>query len=190
MPFDYYQRLGAGQRATYRRSDAIARVALPDAATLAPMLEAVRVALEADNRVALGRAVTVLAASLLTQLKVPRLAVRVLARRPSSEVGELHGLYTREQDGTAVIQIWMRTAARARPIKFRTFVRTLAHELLHHLDFTLFKLDDSFHTEGFYRRESDLVRQLIGEGASARPKGQTGQKRRRQRPAREQLSLF
>jgi hypothetical protein len=32
---------------------------------------------------------------------------------------------------------------------------------MHHLDVTLLGLDDSFHTEGFFKRESSLVRQLV-----------------------------
>jgi hypothetical protein len=55
----------------------------------------------------------------------------------------------------------MRTAAHGKIVSFRTFLRTLLHELVHHLDVTVFGLDDSFHTEGFFRRESSLVRQLL-----------------------------
>lgn len=35
------------------------------------------------------------------------------------------------------------------------------HEFLHHLDYMGFKLADSFHTEGFYKRESELIRDLM-----------------------------
>ena len=48
-------------------------------------------------------------------------------------------------------------------VKFRTFLRTLLHELCHHLDYELLDLADSFHTEGFYKRESSLLRQLLSE---------------------------
>jgi hypothetical protein len=34
-----------------------------------------------------------------------------------------------------------------------------------HLDYELLRLPDSFHTEGFYRRESSLLRQLVGDGS-------------------------
>ncbi len=44
---------------------------------------------------------------------------------------------------------------------FRTFLRTLLHEICHHLDYELLKLDDSFHTEGFFKRESSLFNQLV-----------------------------
>ncbi len=49
-------------------------------------------------------------------------------------------------------------------VAFRTFVRTLLHELCHHLDYELLKLDDSFHTEGFFKRESSLFKQLVSAG--------------------------
>jgi hypothetical protein len=32
--------------------------------------------------------------------------------------------------------------------------------MCHHIDYTLYGLAESFHTEGFFRRESSLVRQL------------------------------
>jgi hypothetical protein len=61
----------------------------------------------------------------------------------------------------------MRTAHHRRVVAFRTFLRTLLHELGHHLDYELLKLADSFHTEGFFKRESSLFKQLVpqeGEG--------------------------
>jgi len=54
----------------------------------------------------------------------------------------------------------MRTAQRRQIVAFRTFLRTLLHELCHHLDYELLKLTESFHTEGFYQRESSLLNQL------------------------------
>lgn len=64
---------------------------------------------------------------------------------------------------------WMRTARRHQAVRFRTFLRTLLHELRHQLDYELLALPDSFHTEGFYKRESSLLRQLVpsAEGAEA-----------------------
>jgi hypothetical protein len=57
----------------------------------------------------------------------------------------------------------MRTAQRVQVVKFRTFLRTLVHEVCHHLDYEHYKLAESFHTEGFYARESTLMRELLGE---------------------------
>ena len=58
----------------------------------------------------------------------------------------------------------MRTAARKHVVAFKTFLRTLIHELCHHLDYELFKLPETFHTEGFYKRESTLVNALLRGG--------------------------
>lgn len=58
----------------------------------------------------------------------------------------------------------MRTARQRRVVAFRTFLRTLLHELCHHLDYQLLRLPDSFHTEGFYKRESSLFHQLMDDG--------------------------
>jgi hypothetical protein len=57
----------------------------------------------------------------------------------------------------------MRTAKKEQVVKFRTFLRTLLHEVCHHLDYELYKLAETFHTEGFYARESALMRSLLGE---------------------------
>ena len=57
----------------------------------------------------------------------------------------------------ARITVWMRTAARKDVVAFKTFLRTLIHELCHHLDYELYKMPETFHTEGFYKRESTLV---------------------------------
>jgi hypothetical protein len=55
----------------------------------------------------------------------------------------------------------MRTARQRRVVAFRTYLRTLLHELGHHLDYRYLKLADSFHTQGFYQRESSLFHQLV-----------------------------
>jgi hypothetical protein len=170
MAFAYYDRLNKTQKATYRKSDAIATVPLPDIEALRPLMETIRLALIADDRRQTSRAVVAFVAMILMQLKVPPVAAEVLDRRPSSDTSELHGLYTREEGVTPKLQVWMRTAANARPVAFRTFLRTLLHEVLHHLDFELFRLEDTFHTEGFYRRESSIVRQLLGEVVKAERK--------------------
>ena len=97
-------------------------------------------------------------------LQVDPARVRVLAKRPSANWGELHGLYEPAETGElGRITVWMRTAQRRQVVAFRTYLRTLLHELCHHLDYELYGLDESFHTEGFFQRESSLVHQLIGK---------------------------
>ena len=103
------------------------------------------------------------------RLGAPPVAVRVLERRPSNDWGELHGLYEPDEvtGGTARITLWMRTASKEQVVRFRTFLRTLTHELCHHIDYEHFKLPETFHTQGFYARESALVRDLLGEAPRA-----------------------
>jgi len=51
------------------------------------------------------------------------------------------------------------------------------------LDYQRFRLDDSFHTEGFYRRESSLLRQLYpAELDAEKPRGKSSTARSRLRP--------
>ncbi|HUO63836.1 MAG TPA: DinB family protein, partial [Terriglobales bacterium] len=101
-------------------------------------------------------------------LGLPTVRVTVLAARPHAKWGELHGLY--ESAGRPglppTITLWMRTARQERVVAFRTFLRTLLHEMGHHLDYTLLKLGDSLHTQGFYQRESHLFHQLVTDGGA------------------------
>ncbi len=97
--------------------------------------------------------------------------VEVLAARPHNRWGELQGLYTDDRRLPRV-QLWMRTARQRRVVAFRTYLRTLLHELGHHLDYRYLKLADSFHTQGFYQRESSLFHQLVLDDEVARDRGE------------------
>ena len=95
-------------------------------------------------------------------LRVEPVDVGVLAVRPRLRgAAELHGLYTRDDGRPPRIRVWMRTVAYKRVVAFRTFLRTLLHEVCHHLDYTYLRLPDSFHTQGFFQRESSLFYQLV-----------------------------
>ena len=171
MPFAYFTRLSKARQRIYLKSAAVTKVPLPDAAALSPHVRALAEALADENR----REVTALCQSLCdgicSQLGVPLLVVRVLAARPSRSWGELHGLYEPEPP-PARVTVWMRTAERRQVVAPRTFLRTLLHELLHHLDYEWLKLPETFHTEGFYRRESSLANALFAAaGGPARAGG-------------------
>ena len=167
MPFAYYERLSPRHQAIYRRSDEITELALPSPAELLPLVSELRAALSGGDRGEVEAAAGRLATGLVRQLDLPPVAIAVLAVRPSSSWGELHGLYTREERRSPRIQLWMRTARHRRVVAFRTFLRTLLHEVGHHVDYEALRLGESFHTEGFFRRESSLFRQLVpGEPAS------------------------
>lgn len=164
--FAYYNKLKAAERRVYERSDSITELALPDIDPHRLAAGRLAAALETAERARVQRAAEVLSNGILRSLGAPPLVVRVLAQRPKNAAGELHGLYTLEESGRAQIEVWMRTAANRRVVAFRTFLRTLVHELCHHLDLTVLGLADTFHTEGFFRRESSVVRQLLGPGAA------------------------
>jgi hypothetical protein len=169
VTFAYYSRLSRVQQAIYRKSDAIAEVRLPRPELLYPLVEDVAAALASESRGQTQEATDRLIQGLSRELGVPPVQVEVLAARPHRRWGELHGLYTAEQGRVPKIQLWMRTAKQRRVVAFRTYLRTLLHEVGHHLDYTLLRLRDSFHTEGFYKRESSLFHQLVPERTSAVP---------------------
>jgi hypothetical protein len=161
VPFDYYDRLSPEEQLVYRASDLITSLRLRGAASLAPVIAELERSLMRGDQRALERTARRLVRSLCTAFGMRTPRVEVLEVRPTFTGGELHGLYTFERGGRATIRVWMRTARHARVVAFRTFLRTLLHELLHHLDVQALRLPVSFHTEGFFKRESSLFHQLV-----------------------------
>lgn len=188
--FPYYARLSAKDKAVYRRSDEAPSPMLPDAPAVRPIVRALEEALASGKRVRASKVAQALADVVCVQLGVPLVKVKVREVRPQLEGAELHGLYTFAADGrTPLLEVWMRTGAREDVVKFRTFLRTFVHELGHHLDVTLLGLPDSFHTVGFFRRESSLVRQLLGEALRA-ARAKKAEPEPLAPPAVRQLGLF
>jgi hypothetical protein len=161
LPFAYYARLTRAQQKIYRESDAVTEIRLSHPAALHPLVSGLEAALDTEQRGATQAATERLIHGLTEALGIPRVTVEVLAARPHAQWGELHGLYTVKAGQRPKIQLWMRTAKQKRVVAFRTFVRTMLHEVGHHIDYTLLRLADSFHTEGFYKRESSLFYQLV-----------------------------
>jgi hypothetical protein len=162
VPFAYYGRLSRRDKAIYDRSDAVASIVLPLPEPLRPMVEVLRSGLAADDRRAVEAASQAVVRAITESLGVEPVDVEVLAVRPRlRSAGELHGLYTKEEGRRPRIRVWMRTVQFKRVVAFRTFLRTLLHEVCHHLDYTHLRLADSFHTQGFFKRESSLFHQLV-----------------------------
>ena len=162
MPFAYYAKLSSSRQRIYRQSDAIQSLALPPGLKAGALVARIRARLAGADRVGVQKACQELIDALDAGYRVPKIRVRVLAQRPADGDGELHGLYEPDDEGTpARITVWMRTAARKDVVAFKTFLRTLIHELCHHLDYELYKMPETFHTEGFYKRESTLVAALL-----------------------------
>lgn len=162
MRFAYYDRLSPRQQVIYRKSDAIESVVIADPAPLFPIVDEIARSLRAEDRAGTQAASQALVDGLASALVVPPVRISVLAQRPELRDGELHGLYEPADRVEPVrIKLWMRTVRHKRVVAFRTFLRTLLHEFCHHLDYERFELQDSFHTEGFYKRESSLLKQLV-----------------------------
>lgn len=166
MPYAYYHRLSARRRRIYRRSDSIESVDLPGLAALRPLALHLKEALASESRSAVAAASQNLADELTCSLRIEPLEVEVQLARPRSSRSELHGLYEPGSSGhEARISVWMRTAKRRQVVAFKTFLRTFLHEVCHHLDYELYGLRESLHTQGFFKRESSLYTQLVDSGA-------------------------
>lgn len=162
MPFSYYERLSPKEKEIYRKSDSINSIPLNGVERLYPVVMSIEECLKREEPESARKSCQLLANILSEMLRVPLVRIKILSIRPSNAYGELHGLYYPKK-GTlrAMIILWMRTAKKAKTVTFKTFLRTFIHEFCHHLDYELFKLPESFHTEGFYRRESSLLHQLL-----------------------------
>jgi len=158
--FSYYRRLNAAQKKIYDRSDSITSIELPQAKRFTSCIADLERALEREDKSTIQGAAQRLLSGLCIVFEIPQVSIKVLAKRPSKNWGELHGLYEIEEGRRPVITVWMRTAQRKQVVAFKTFLRTIVHEFMHHLDYAHYKLADSFHTQGFYQRESSLIKAL------------------------------
>ncbi len=163
MAYSYYHRLTKSQQKIYRSSDALKSVQLSDMKYLKTLTEVLQEQLPIGNVDIVERCSQELVDAICQQLRFVSAKINVLERRPHNNYGELHGLYEPVDRGRprAKIYVWMRTAKRQQIVAFKTYLRTLVHEYCHHLDFEYYKLKDSFHTQGFFQRESSIVKQLL-----------------------------
>ena len=150
-------RQSAAQRRLWERSNAVTAIRVPPSPRLSVLAMQLAATLAIGDRGRVQAASQALLDAYCVVLRVPHLHVDVEGARPTNGYGELHGLY-RPGNGRARdrVQVWMHTARRGQVVAFKTFLRTLLHELGHHLDYEYLKLPGSVHTEGFYRRENSL----------------------------------
>jgi hypothetical protein len=160
----YFYRLSPRAQQVYLRSDAIDRFDLAAGPNALALAEALMAALAAGHLRVTERAAQDLVTELCRLLHVRSVPIEVKGVRPHNARGELHGIFFPRPPR---IVLWMRTAQRHDVVKPKTFLRTLMHELGHYLDYTLLRLGDSYHTRGFFKRESFLVRALRPREADA-----------------------
>jgi hypothetical protein len=152
------RKLGGVDRRLWERSSAITAIRVPPSPRLNALATRLAAALATGERAPVQEASQALLDAYCALLRVPRLRVEVEGVRPTNHYGELHGLYRPGNGRTRDrVQVWMHTARRGQVVAFKTFLRTLLHELGHHLDYEYLKLPGSLHTDGFFRRESSLV---------------------------------
>lgn len=162
MPFGYYHQLNAKAKRIYRASDKVSVFLLPNVVVVRPVVQKIFDALQAGSHLRTQKWAQRLLNMLTSQLHIRPIRLELLDIRPSNPRMELYGLYY-PAEGRRIprMQLWMRTAKRHQVVAFRTFLRTLLHELCHHLDYDCLGLKDSFHTQGFYQRESSLASQVL-----------------------------
>ena len=160
---NWQTKLSPAQQRIYARSATISSIDLTPSPQLRDAVARLADALEREDRPQLQSMSQRIVNQICQRLGVRSVRVDVQGVRPSNRRGELHGLYTRYNNGSRKdsIQVWMRTAKRGQVVAFRTYLRTLLHEVCHHLDFTYFGLRESYHTEGFFQRESSVFRALV-----------------------------
>ena len=161
MPLPYYDNLSAAKKRTYRKSAAIESISVKAPGRIHPVIMNLRRSLEDDRRRDVARYASEICRLVCEGLDTEPLTVKIRSRRPSKSDEELQGLYERIEGEVPVLTVWMKTAARGKVVAFRSFIRTVLHELCHHIDYAHFDLDDSLHTEGFFKRESSLYRQIV-----------------------------
>ena len=168
MAIANYRYFTQAQKKIARQSDTLKPILINNKIELAGMLDQLESQLALGNVALVERYSQELIDALCQPLRVGNMRVssarvHVLERRPYDNSGELHGLYEPVDQGRirARLYVWMRTAKREQIVAYKTYLRTLVHEFCHHLDYEYYRLEDSLHTQGFFRRESHIVRQLI-----------------------------
>jgi hypothetical protein len=160
----FFYRLAPRDQKVYLRSDAIDAFNLMAGPNTLPLAGALIAALDGGSVTATARAAQDLVTELCRLLGVRSVPIEVKGVRPRNARGELHGIFY--PDAPRIV-LWTRTALRHDVVKPKTFLRTLMHELAHYFDYALLRLGNSYHTRGFFKRESFLVRAVFPSDSSA-----------------------
>ncbi len=183
MPFAYYDRLSAAPQArSTAKATRIEALALPPGVVPGPDVVApFAPRCAADDRTEAQRRCQRIVDALTCGLSRAADSRARAGAAPDRRLRRAaRPLRARRGRGTpARISVWMRTARKRQVVAFKSFLRTLCHELCHHLDYELFALEETFHTEGFYKRESSLANALLAQ--RRRHSAPTGAARRHRR---------
>jgi len=104
-----------------------------------------------------------LANAVCEQLGAQPTEVEIAKEIPYDDYGPLHGYYLpKEPKWPALIVLCLLHINTDDRITFKHLVEVFVHELVHHLDFALYDLGDSFHTDGFDKRQKYLIAEFVG----------------------------
>ena len=115
----------------------------------------------AREREALGQK---LLDNICRSLKIPRARLRVFEERQPHKLRggklayKLYGVYYCD---SAMIEIANLTSIRKQVVAGKTFLDTLIHELMHHIDRKFLRIPSTPHSPGFYARIEDLKAKLM-----------------------------
>jgi hypothetical protein len=146
------------KRSSYRKSQALEA---PGFTLNAHCLETARTLHDAMNdhdELAISRASQQFVTALCKASRVPDKIVTVAGKRQQRGRGEIHGLC--EMNGR--ITIYLYTAKRGLMVAFKTYLKTLIHEFMHHYDWKGLKIQ-SMHTAGFYKRVNHVYKHVLAD---------------------------
>lgn len=141
----------------YERSNDIVEL------TIAPAPDAVEATtqlaggLVANDRLTVEAASQAIVSSLCRSLGVRDLPVKVGYKRLVRGRVQFYGFCGKD----GYMTLYFKTGKTNKPVAHKTYLRTLVHELTHHLDWVHLRLLHSYHTRGFYGRVRSLYVGLL-----------------------------
>jgi hypothetical protein len=154
-----------GLRREYDASSRLRTMPTPDPSHLAPWVEALAKAREADDRPGVNAACTQLIDLLSDFYSVSPPDLKVLGTRPHrTREGVLaYQLFGDYEPKSAKIRLWTRTAINKQWTSSGVLLSTLCHEFIHHLDVARLGFSRSYHTVGFFERTHTLYQAALGQ---------------------------
>jgi hypothetical protein len=142
----------------FEASDAHKDIRVPTSLDLLPFARAVTRASEDESIPDLQRACLEFLRLVSDFYEVSTPTLRLLGPRPHRThegrlSSELFGDYDLSDQS---IRLWTRTPLMKKWTSSGVILSTICHELMHHLDVTLFDFKNTFHTVGFYERSHRL----------------------------------
>ena len=158
MVFAYFDKLNQDQQKTYLLSDRIRQVKFPNDISLRPLILSLKQALHDEDQLSVEQTLQSISQIITSSLGLASLQVNVLPVRPSVKGEELLCIHSSPNyDTRHIIYVWMYTSQQHHVVAYNTLLRLFTHELCHYIDHDYFRFNESFHTHGFYQRESELL---------------------------------